>query len=82
MLAAPVGRPNHPSLLIVKVLLQPWYQASDPATDEALWERLSCRRFVSLGLQDAATDHSVISKFHTQRTGASLAEPLFAAVEP
>ena len=65
--AAPVGRPSYPPLLMVKVLLlQQWYQASDPAMEEALWERLSFRRFVGLGLQDDAPDHSTISRFRTQ----------------
>ena len=80
--AAPVGRPSYPPLLMVKVLLlQQWYQASDPAMEEALWERLSFRRFVGLGLQDDAPDHSTISRFRTRLTAAGGAEPLFAAVE-
>ncbi len=80
--AAPVGRPSYPPLLMVKVLLlQQWHQASDPAIEEALWERLSFRRFVGLGLQDAAPDHSTISRFRTQLAQAGLAEQLFAAVE-
>ena len=80
--AAPVGRPSYPPLLMVKgLLLQQWYQASDPAMEEALWERLSFRRFVGLGLQDDAPDHSTISRFRTRLTTAGLAEPLFAAVE-
>ncbi len=79
--AAPNGRPSYPPLLMVKVLLlQQWYQASDPAMEEALWERLSFRRFVGLGLQDDAPDHSTISRFRTRLTAAGLAEPLFAAV--
>ena len=42
--AAPVGRPSYPPLLMVKVLLlQPWCRASDPALEEAWWERLSFR---------------------------------------
>ena len=80
--AAPVGRPSYPPLLMAKVLLlQQWYQASDPAMEEALWERLSFRRFVGLGLQDDAPDHSTISRFRTRLTAAGGAEPLFAAVE-
>ena len=79
--AAPVGRPSYPPLLMVKVLLlQQWYQASDPAMEEALWERLSFRRFVGLGLQDDAPDHSTISRFRTRLRATGLAEPLFAAV--
>ena len=80
--AAPVGRPSYPPLLMVKVLLlQQWYQASDPAMEEALWERLSFRRFVGLGLQDPAPDHSTISRFRTQLARAGGAEALFVAVE-
>ena len=80
--AAPRGRPSYPPLLMVKVLLlQQWYQASDPAIEEALWERVSFRRFVGLGWQDPAPDHSTISRFRTQLATAGLAEQLFAAVE-
>ncbi|MCY3959927.1 MAG: transposase [Chloroflexi bacterium] len=80
--AAPVGRPSYPPVLMVKVLLlQQWYQAWDPAIEEALWERLSFRRFVGLGLQNAAPDHSTISRFRTQLARTGLAEALFAAVE-
>ena len=49
--------------------------------EEALWERLSFRRFVGLGLQDDAPDHSTISRFRTRLTTAGVAEPLFAAVQ-
>ena len=63
--AAPVGRPSYPPLLMVKVLLlQQWYQASDPAMEEALWERLSFRRFVGLGLlvmQGTLLDATVVA---------------------
>ena len=66
---------------MVKVLLlQQWYRASDPALEEALWERLSFRRFVGLGRQDDAPDHTRISRFHTRLTTAGLADPLFAEV--
>ena len=61
--AAPAGRPSYPPLLMVKaMLLQQWYRASDPAMEEALWERVSFRWFVGLGLQDDAPDHSTISR--------------------
>lgn len=81
--AVPMGRPTYPpQRWMVKVLLlHQWCQASDPAVEEALWERLSFRRFVGLGLQDAAPDHSTISRFRLQLAWASLAERLFAAVE-
>lgn len=63
---APVGRPSYPPLLMVKVLLlQQWYNLSDPQLEEALGDRLSFRRFVGLGLQDDTPDHSTISRFRT-----------------
>ena len=80
--AAPVGRPRYPPLLMVNGrLLQQGYQASAPAMAEALWERLSVRRVVGLGLQDDAPDHSTIRRFRPRLTAAGGAEPRFAAVE-
>ena len=77
--AAPEGRPSYPPLLMVKVLLlQQWYQASDPEIEAALWDRLSFRRFVGLGLQ-AVPDHST-SRFRTALATHGLGERLFAAV--
>ena len=47
------GRPSYPPLTMVKVLLlEQWYNLSDPQMEEALGDRLSFRRFVGLGLQD------------------------------
>lgn len=60
------GRPSYPPLLMVKaLLLQQWYNLSDPQLEEALGDRISFRRFVGLGLQDATPDHSTISRFRT-----------------
>lgn len=65
--AAPAGRPSYPPVVMVKVLLlQQWYDASDEAMEEALWDRVSFKRFVGLGLEDAAPDHSTISRFRKQ----------------
>ena len=36
--SAPEGRPSYPPLMMVKVmLLQQWYNASDPEMEAALW---------------------------------------------
>ena len=49
--AAPEGRPSYPPVVLVKVLvLQQWDNASDPEIEAALWDRLSFRGFVGLGL--------------------------------
>ena len=76
--AAARGRASYPPLLMVKVLLlQQWYSLSDPQLEEALGDRLSFRRFVGLGLQDATPDHSTISRFRHALEVDGLSAPLF-----
>jgi IS5 family transposase len=58
------GRPSYPLLLLFKtLLLQQWYNLSDPGMEEALTDRISFRRFVGLSLSDVVPDHSTISRF-------------------
>lgn len=77
--AAPAGRPAYPPLTMLKVmLLQQWYDASDPAMEEALRDRISFRRFAGLGWEDGTPDHSTISRFRKQLTERGLAERVFA----
>ena len=79
--AAPKGRPSYPPLLMVKVLLlEQWYNLSDPEMEAALGDRLSFRRFVGLGLEDATPDHSTISRFRKELTQRGLGEALFQEV--
>ena len=65
---------------MVKVLLlEQWHnlsdpqmsdpQMSDPQMEEALGDRISFRRFVGLGRQEDAPDHSTISRFRTTLAG-------------
>lgn len=61
------GRPSYPLVLLFKtLLLQQWYNLSDPGMEEALSDRISFRRFVGLSLSDAVPDHSTISRFRLQ----------------
>ncbi|HUE45542.1 MAG TPA: IS5 family transposase [Aestuariivirgaceae bacterium] len=79
--ASAKGRPSYPPLVLVKVLLlQSWYGLGDPAMEEALGDRLSFRRFVGLGLDEAVPDHSTISRFRSLLAKRGLAEALFAEV--
>ena len=72
------GRPSYPPLTMVKVLLlEQWYNLSDPQMEEALGDRISFRRFVGLGLQDDTPDHSTISRFRTALEELGLSEKLF-----
>ena len=76
------GRPSYPPLLMVKVLLlEQWYNLSDPQMEEALGDRISFRRFVGLGLQDETPDYSTISRFRTELSRRGLSEQLFTELE-
>ena len=77
--AAPRGRPAYPPLLMVKaLLLGEWYDLSDEALEAALWDRISFRRFVGLGLQEDAPDRATVSRFRRQLARRGLAPRLFA----
>ena len=71
--AAPEGRPSYPPLTMLKIaILQQWYAAADPAMEEELGDRSSCRRFVGLGWTDGTPDHSTISRFRKELTERGL----------
>jgi IS5 family transposase len=72
------GRPSYPPLTMFKgLLLQQWYGLSDPGLEEALGDRLSFRRFCGLALDQAAPDHSTISRFRKQLARHDLSGALF-----
>lgn len=76
--ASTTGRPSHPVLLLFKaLLLQSWHDLSDYALEEALDDRFSFRRFVSLSVSDKAPDHSVFSRFRDQLIKHGIHERLF-----
>lgn len=80
--SADEGRPSYPPLMMVKVLLlEQWYNLSDPQMEEALGDRISFRRFVGLGLQDDTPDYSTISRFRTELSKHGLSEELFKELE-
>lgn len=76
---SPVGRPSYPVLVMFKgLLLQQWYGLSDAELEEALNDRLSFRRFVGLGLDEATPDHTTLCRFRNDLVTAGLGEKLFA----
>ena len=76
--ASPTGRPSYPPVVMVKIMmLQQWYDASDEAMEEALWDRISFKRFVGLGIEDNVPDHSTISRFRKEITERGLGRRLF-----
>lgn len=73
------GEASYPPLMMFKVLLlQRWYGLSDPAMEEALYDRLSFRRFAGLALEDDTPDHSTIFRFRDELTRRQLMAPLLA----
>ena len=73
------GEASYPPLMMFKVLLlQRWYELSDPAMEEALYDRLSFRRFAGLALEDDTPDHSTIFRFRDALTRHGLMVPLMA----
>jgi IS5 family transposase len=78
--ASTMGRPPYPPLVLFKaLLLQRWYGLSDEATEDALSDRLSFRRFCGLSLDAAVPDASTLSRFRGDLAMADLGEALFAA---
>jgi IS5 family transposase len=76
------GRPPHDALLMLKaLLLQQWYGLSDEATEEALNDRMSFRRFCGIALEEASPDHTTICRFRDRLRAAGLVERLFAEFE-
>ena len=79
--AAGEGRPAYRPLQMFKALvLQQWYQLSDPGLEEALLDRFSFRRFVGLGFKQRVPDHSTLSRFRAQLSRGGLGERLMAEV--
>jgi IS5 family transposase len=59
-----MGAPPYPAMLMFRaLLLQQWYALSDPGLEEALYDRMSFRRFVGLSADEAAPDHSTLWRF-------------------
>ena len=72
------GAPPYPGLLMFKaLLLQQWYQLSDPGLEQALSDRLSFRRFLGLRLEDPTPDHSTLWRFREALKDSGVDQALF-----
>lgn len=73
------GRPPFDPLIMFKtLLLAQIYNLSDAGMEEALNDRVSFRRFIGLGLEAAAPDHTTLCRFRNRLAQAGLMEKLFA----
>ncbi len=73
------GRPPYEPLLMFKaMLLAQLYALSDEQLEEQLNDKVSFRRFLGLGLEDDAPDHTTLCRFRNRLVEKGLAEKLFA----
>jgi IS5 family transposase len=72
------GRPNVPVVMMLKiVLLQKWFNVSDPGMESLLRDRISFRRFVGLGWEDPTPDETTIVEFRKRLREHGLVSQLF-----
>ena len=75
------GRPNVPVVMMLKiVMLQKWFNLSDPGAEAMLRDRISFRKFVGLGWTDPTVDHATIALFRKRLHEQQLISNLFDAV--
>ena len=80
--AAPVGRPSYPLRVLIKALLvQAWWNLSDPKAEQVLRNDLRFRRFLGAGLSGKTPDQNTLWRFRGELSKRGLAEPLLAAVD-
>jgi transposase, IS5 family len=76
------GAPAEPVVMMVKILmLQKWFNLSDPQAEEQLNDRMSFRRFVGLRGQDAAPDETTLVTFRRRLRDHDLDDKLFEIVK-
>ena len=76
------GEQAWPPLMMFKaLLLQSWYNLSDPVLEKQLVRDLLFRRFVGLSLTDGVPDHSTIWRFRQQLAQEGRIEVLFREVK-
>jgi IS5 family transposase len=75
------GRPFWPAVTMLKcVLLQKWFNLSDPQLEEQLRDRISFRRFVALSFDDATPDETTMVNFRKRLREHGCASSLFETV--
>ncbi len=79
---AGAGRPPRELEMMLRIyFLQQWFNLSDPAAEDALYDSISMRRFIGLDLgQEAAPDETTICRFRHLLERNNLGEALFQYV--
>ncbi len=80
--AAPVGRPGYPLRVLIKAMLvQAWWNLSDPKAEQLLRNDLRFRRFLGVGLTGKTPDQNTLWRFRDELSKRGLAERLLAEVD-
>lgn len=75
------GEQAWPPLMMFKaLLLQSWYQLSDPALEKQLARDLLFRRFVDISVSESVPDHSTLWRFRNLLEEEGLYQPLLDAI--
>jgi IS5 family transposase len=71
------GRPAYPALPLFKMLLiQRWYNLSDPGLEEAVNDRISFLRFTGFSMENSIPDETTICRFRNELAKRDLFERL------
>lgn len=76
----PGERPIDPRVMLKCLMLQKWFNLSDPQLEEQLKDRISFRRFVGLSQQDPTPDETTFVRFRARLREAKLDGAMFTAV--
>ena len=80
-IAAADGRPAYPPLPLLKMLLlQRWYNLSDPALEEAVNDRLSFLRFTGFSFDSSIPDETTICRFRNTLIEKGLYKKIFEKI--
>lgn len=76
-----VGNPAYPPLVMFKILLlQRWYNLSDPGVEQALLDRLSFIRFMEFSIEDDVPDETTICRFRNGLIRLNVLDKLLAMI--
>ena len=75
------GKPSYDGILLFKMcLLQNWYGLSDYEVEDRINDSISFSYFCGLNIDQAAPDHSTLSRFRTALTKSGTFEKLFKSI--
>ena len=75
------GKPSYDGTLLFKMcLLQSWYGLSDYEVEDRINDSLSFSYFCGMTIEQAAPDHSTLSRFRTALTKTKTFEKLFTSI--